>query len=369
MRSLRWLWLVIAAQARDFRPLMISTSNRGSNSRILTDMCTSPITIRYSNIHTYSTRFKSIQVPCGKCCECKKKYQNDWMLRINEEIKSCGYKAVFVTFTYNNEHVPRVWDKETGCCYLSVCKRHPQNAIKRFRTAYKRKFGKDAPLRYFLTSEYGPRTCRPHYHAIFFGLTKEDLLPLLTDWSERYGYVKADNVTGKPQAVAKYVSKYCSKGVFECPYIKQGFVAPTFHLMSKGIGRNFVEVDAVRRYYIWPPERKFKDGDRLHYTDEYLDFIGFRLRMSLDGFDYAFPRYYKTKLYGSGNTLSRQVEDYVFRTNMQLLDDKCAKLQAERCCSYREAFYLVTRSSRDEMERREEEAKSLLERFYNKSKL
>lgn len=333
-------------------------------------MCTSPITIRYTNVHTLATGYKSLLVPCGKCCECKKRYQNDWMLRINEEIKAVGYKAVFVTLTYNNDSVPRVWDKVTGCCYFSVCKRHVQNVIKRFRTNFKRKFGNDAPLRYFLTSEYGPRTCRPHYHAIFFGLDKSDLLPLLNDWSERYGYTKADNISGKPTAVAKYVSKYCSKGVFECPYVAQGFVAPTFRLMSKGIGKTYVERNDVRRHFLyWPLVDKYKDRSKCLYSDSYLDFVGFRLVMSLDGFNYALPRYYKVKLYGAQTSLLRQVEDYVFRTNMQILDDQCAKLQSERGCTYREALDIVNRSSRDEMRQREITAKSQLERFYNKSEL
>lgn len=334
-------------------------------------MCTSPITIRYTNIHTLATRFKSIQVPCGKCMECKKRYQNDWMLRINEEIKAAGYKAVFVTLTYNENSVPIVVDKETGICYRSVCKRHVQNLIKRFRSRFKRKFGKDAPLRYFLTSEYGPRTCRPHYHAIFFGLDRHDLLPLIDDWRERYGFVTADNVTGKPSAVAKYVAKYCSKGVFECPYIAQGFVAPTFHLMSKGIGKSFVESSAVTCFYRdWPLSDKYVNPDkRDKYTERYLDFIGFRLRMSLDGFDYAMPRYYKVKLYGAQTTLLREVEDYVFHRNCEILDEQCSKLQSERGCTYGEALDIINRKNDSDRRQREKKAIESFERFYNKSQL
>lgn len=292
------------------------------------------------------------------------------MIRMTEEFRSCGYVGCFVTLTYNEDSVPRIYDKDTGCCYLSVCKKHPQSAIKRFRTSYKRLNGKDAPFKYFLTSEYGPRTCRPHYHAIFFGMTKRDLLPLLNDWRERYGYIVAKDVNRTHSAVAKYVAKYCSKGVFECPYVEQGFAMPTFRLMSKGLGSSYVKRQDVRKAFIyWPKEDKWQDREKGIYSDKYLDFVGFRLRVLVDNFSYGMPRYYKTKLYGTQNDLSRQVSDYVFRENMRLLDEKCAKVQADRHCSYSEALHIVGLQEDSDREQRERDTKEKFERFYNKSKL
>lgn len=340
-------------------------------------MCTSPITIRYANIHTLATRFRSIQVPCGKCCECKKRYQNDWSLRMNEELRAFGYKATFVTFTYNNDSVPKVVDKETGAIYLSVNKKHIQNAIKRFRTNYKREFGENAKFTYFLTSEYGPRTLRPHYHAIFFGVHKDFLQPLLDDWRERYGFVKVDNVLvdGNQASVVKYVAKYCSKGCFENPYVERGFVMPTFHLMSKGLGKAYVEDPAVIRYFVaWPKEKKYKYPENVVnpvYTDEYIEFVatGLRMYMSDNIFGYALPRYYKSKLYGTQNDLSLQVADYLLARNDELYRQQLESIQADRHCdAHKAAYYLAVRQSA-ELVQRESDAKKSLERFYNKSRL
>lgn len=340
-------------------------------------MCTSPITIRYTNIHTLSTRFRSILVPCGKCCECKKRYQNDWALRINEELRAFGYRATFVTLTYNNDSVPKVVDKETGAIYLSVNKKHVQDTIKRFRTNFERSFGYKCKFTYFVTSEYGPRTLRPHYHAIFFGVHKEDLSLFLDDWRSRYGFVKVDDirVDGHQSAVAKYVGKYCSKGVFENPLVTDGVVMPTFHLISKGLGRSYVEDPAVIRYFVaWPKERKYKTPEILVnpiYSDEYLEFVGTGLRMYMDDniFGYALPRYYKTKLYGTQNSLSLQVADFLLRRNDELLSEQLGEIQADRHCSLHEAYYYLARRQSSELAQREADARQSLERFYNKSKL
>lgn len=338
-------------------------------------MCTSPITIRYTNIHTLATRFRSIQVPCGKCCECKKRYQNDWSLRMNEELKAYGYKATFVTFTYNNDSVPKVVDKDTGAIYLSVNKKHIQNALKRFRIGYKRANGCNLDFSYFLTSEYGPRTLRPHYHAIFFGLHKETLMPLLDDWRNRYGFVKVDNVRidGNQSAVAKYVGKYCSKGVFENPLVEQGFVMPTFHLMSKGLGKAYLEDKSVQRYFHWPKDRKYKVYDLVNpvYSDEFIEFVATGLRMYMDDniFGYALPRYYKSKLYGTQNNLSLQVADYLLARNDELYRQQLESIQADRHCDAREASYYLALRQSQELLQREADAKKSLERFYNKSRL
>lgn len=338
-------------------------------------MCTSPITIRYTNIYTLATGYKSIQVPCGKCCECRKRYQNDWSLRMNEELKHFGNKAVFVTLTYNNDSVPKVVDKETGSIYLSVNKKHVQNVIKRFRTNYKRANGEDAKFTYFLTSEYGPRTLRPHYHALFFGLHNEDILPLLEDWQARYGFTKSDNVkiNGHQSAVAKYVGKYCSKGVFENPLVAEGVVMPTFRLMSKGLGKSFVEDPVNLRYFHWPKDRKYKKYDLLNpvYSDEYVQFVATGLRMYMDDtiFGYALPRYYKIKLYGTQNSLSSAVENFLLRRNDELLSQQLEEIQSDRHCTPRQAYYYLARRQSAELAQREADARKSLERFYNKSRL
>lgn len=336
-------------------------------------MCISPITIRYSNVFV-GTGYKSIQVPCGKCVECLKKYQNDWMLRINEEIKHYGYKGCFLTLTYSPEHVPTVIDKDTGAFYYSVCKRHVQNCIKRFRTNFYRKHGKLAKFSYFVTSEYGPRTLRPHYHAIFCGLTREDMYLFITDWESNYGFVNAKDLYGDVSKAARYVAKYCSKGMFENPYVKKGFVAKTFHLVSKGLGRSFTETPSVQRYYYkWPASEKYdlkamQSSPSLIYSDMFLEFVT-SLRMHLNGFDYSLPRYYKEIFYGTKNSLSLQAQDFLFNRASKLRDEKCRQIQTERNCSYLQASNIVSMQEVSELQLREETARSALAKWFDKSKI
>jgi hypothetical protein len=107
-------------------------------------------------------------VPCGKCFSCRSKRRSQWAARLREESKfhlSQGNCCLFLTLTYNDENVPRL---EDGTAVARIDEF--SGFIKRLR---KRLYGsKRGPLRYFGVSEYGPKTLRPHYHAILFGFPK-----------------------------------------------------------------------------------------------------------------------------------------------------------------------------------------------------
>lgn len=114
-------------------------------------MCLSPITLKNK-----SSPFKpihSILVPCGKCVECLQNYQNSWFVRFYFEAIS-HTKAVFFTLTYRPETVPELVD-DCGVVYRTVYKKHLQDWLKRIRHKF------DKSFKYFITSEYGPKTFRP----------------------------------------------------------------------------------------------------------------------------------------------------------------------------------------------------------------
>lgn len=78
------------------------------------------------------------------------------------ELESWPTESSFVTFTYDDDHLP-----DGG----NLRERDMQLFFKTFR-----KFLGSWPLRYFYAGEYGSKTRRPHYHAILFGYMPDDLV-------------------------------------------------------------------------------------------------------------------------------------------------------------------------------------------------
>lgn len=150
-----------------------------------------------------------------------------------------------------------------------------QRWLKRNRTRAKR----DNPqfdFSYFVSSEYGPRTLRPHYHGVLFGVTKDDVRSWFRDWQRHFGEIVVFDNLDPNKGGLSYVSKYCSKGCFEHPLCSRdfyygkssegfkeyhskhyekslelfgldcAFVDPTFHLFSKGLGVDWINHNNLR---------------------------------------------------------------------------------------------------------------------------
>lgn len=312
-------------------------------------MCINPITIKDP-----SNPRRSYTVPCGHCMECKRKYQSGWSIRLNEHLKSVGYKAVFFTLTYADECIPKnylvngtlyrtpsdyAYDK--GSSYtglddltgevidfsnksiidynslsneglalfyqdqtLQVNRENPdriykfnsvrikdvQDWLKRGRRTYHYHNKKAPKIKYFISSEYGPHTFRPHYHGVMFGISKIDFDRYFkSDWVEHFGRKSNANICVISEDVnpsaggMDYVTKYCSKGVFEHPLCAKDFFyfhkTPDGHtthteyhskhyercieyfdvdfplvdrpikLISLGLGSSFLDKDEVLNYY------------------------------------------------------------------------------------------------------------------------
>lgn len=134
--------------------------------------------------------------------------------------------------------------------------------IKRFRLYYKRQFKKSLPeFSYVACGEFGPKTCRPHYHLAFFGLTDEQVAFFVSLW--QYGTQKNwkrvnarnDDGTNGFQIASKYVGKYLSKGKFECSSVKCKDAEKGRLCMSKGLGANlnYQMISYYRAYDIFGP--------------------------------------------------------------------------------------------------------------------
>lgn len=161
---------------------------------------------------------KTMMVPCGHCIGCRLDHSRKWANRMALE-KETYEKAMFVTLTYDNEHLPVCYtynDVEFG----TLVKKDVQDFLKRLR----RKL--DKHISYYLSGEYGDHTERPHYHAIIFGLGIEDLpdakeegrnefgnIWLRSDWLEgiwQNGRVCVSDANWQCMA---YVSRYVTKKV------------------------------------------------------------------------------------------------------------------------------------------------------------
>lgn len=218
-------------------------------------MCVSPY------IATKLTGEK-VAVPCGKCIECRRQYQNEWTFRLSQEMKGIPV-PVFVTLTYNDENLPTIVDPVDGVEKSCVIKTELQNFFKRLR-----KNGGEMmkDCKYFAIGEYGRKFNRAHYHAVIMSpnVTSVDAVRQLVTkcWDRGFNLVK---FCTKKQI--HYVCKYMNK-LDERPHVQK-----PFKLYSKSLGLKFL-TDKMVNYYL-------TTFDRLCIND--------KCKIGL-------PRYYRRKL-------------------------------------------------------------------------
>lgn len=160
---------------------------------------------------------REMYVPCGHCIECNRAKSNEWTFRLKCEFdiaKANGGYAYFDTLTYNEDFLPKYGS------FPCFCKSDVQKFFKRLRKACP-----SLEFKYFVTSEYGGRTHRPHYHILLIVYNSFSPLTLrqsvIKCWSEpynnlhRFGFTDSmhpvsDNVVRDVRGLA-YVAKYCCK--------------------------------------------------------------------------------------------------------------------------------------------------------------
>ena len=122
----------------------------------------------FGNYDSLSERgFFFVPIPCRHCLGCHLDYSRSWSNRMLLEFDQTK-KGFFLTLTYRNSDLPKTDD---GVPTLS--KRDWQLFMKRLREHFS-----SFRIRFFAAGEYGPKTLRPHYHAIIFGLDLSDLSDL-----------------------------------------------------------------------------------------------------------------------------------------------------------------------------------------------
>lgn len=133
---------------------------------------------------------------CGQCLPCRINRRRIWTHRmILEALKH--ESSVFVTLTYNDEHLP------SGG---TLVPRDLQLFLKRLRKAIS-----PSKLRFYGVGEYGDKTQRPHYHLAVFGVPISAVHTIADAWSlngEPIGHVVVGTLTFES---AGYIAGYVTK--------------------------------------------------------------------------------------------------------------------------------------------------------------
>lgn len=132
---------------------------------------------------------EGVRVPCGKCIGCRLDVSREWASRIVMESLDFPDSSLFVTLTYNDDHLPIMIDdgskkvlkgKGFAADYCTkgatLYQKDTQDWLKRLRRNLDYHYGIQSGVRFFLAGEYGSNTFRPHYHVCLFGVPTDSLV-------------------------------------------------------------------------------------------------------------------------------------------------------------------------------------------------
>lgn len=310
------------------------------------------LNVSYTKVSLRKGGWKVIAHPCGHCVECSKKYQNDWMLRLDDE--ATQWKTImFATFTYSNENIPflqiggeqldkyrfffmkriaqlpykdrsRYVNDTTGFYDYLFADRIAESTsllvpyaditdiqkfFKRMRINFKRHEGRDFKCKYFLCSEYGNATLRPHYHMILFCNEHEYLVQQYIQNNYHLGKVhdihkiKSFKDRGVLDAM-RYVSKYtCKPAEFENPYVVSGLIPKPRRVPSKFLG-DHKRQEIKKAAYDYQME-----NDANGYTDEFLEGYLHTADIMKNGFKYSTPKYWRDVLFPTITVQEKRIKD------------------------------------------------------------
>lgn len=196
--------------------------------------------------------------------------------------KKRSRSALFVTLTYDDNHVPI--NKETMTITLN--KKEIPLYIKRLRKLHDKIEYKDKkPIKYYGVGEYGEDRERPHYHIIIFNALPE-LIPIA--WAidkTMLGMVQIGD-KGVTAGGARYLAQYMMTGQ-DLDYTNR---QKPFSLMSKNLGDNYV-TEAMKKWHLQ------KTGKAIVLPNGTLQKTRNRYYMINDGYKVSLPRYYRDKIF------------------------------------------------------------------------
>lgn len=234
---------------------------------------------------------RKITTNCGHCVQCRTQKALDWTFRcFTESLRADN--AYFLTLTMDDANMVDSPDK-----------RDIQLFHKKLRNYFKDKYGYTRSLKYFLVSEYGEKTDRIHYHAIYFNLPYGKTVPY-TQISNEISAVWGKGIVYTKAFIFNQIA-YCLK------YLHKDKEYGNIQLSSKNLG----EIDEkVIRYM---------------NTTPYMDKMKVR---SADGWMVNIPRYFRKK-YMTDEQKEAFTAHFVRKAEMEATDvmmQKTKRLNFER---------------------------------------
>lgn len=223
-------------------------------------MCSFPYSVKNPKFGTVPGETQYMPVPCGTCYECRRMKVNEWVFRVGKEAERHEFQE-WVTLTYNGLFVPLTPNR-----MMTLRKKDIQNFFKRLRKRT------DTKIKYFVVGEYGGKTSRPHYHAIIFGATPQQIINAWKLEGNPIGNLHFGKVE---KGSLMYTLKYMMKPG-KIPEFRGDQREPEFRLMSQKLGSNYLT-------------EKIKKWHRKDWKRNYVQ--------TNDGYKIPLPRYYKEQLY------------------------------------------------------------------------
>jgi len=242
--------------------------------------CINPLFVRKTGIH----------VRCGKCLPCKQKIQKEWSARLAIELQN-SVSAFFVTFTYNDLHIPRqtpdgenyrlyeipelekfndpsVLDKNEIQLFLM---RLRQVSLRGMPDYYKGKKVAKIPLKienkailfkYFIVGEYGTKSNRAHWHFLFFNLPYDsENLDLVLNHLWR--------TNGEPKGLIHIGEVKMNAIDYVTDYMLKNDKKDTERLISKGLGKVYL-TDTKVQYHVKTLCTRIRANQQFHTLPSYL---------------------------------------------------------------------------------------------------
>lgn len=223
-----------------------------------------------------------VNVPCGLCIECLKRYHSEWRTRLMHEweymTKEQRNNSYFITLTF----APKYYDAPDFDIYK--CK-------KRFIDVIRKKYGKSP--RYWFITEMGELRGRWHLHGLIFDCNF-DIYNLDKLW--KYGIVDYSKIFDeKIGYCTSYINKYIDDIVFSRKHKQRVFCSP-------GLGLAYCLDKYNIRYH--------------HPAPGVLNPI----MQNSSGYMFPLPRYYRGKIF-TDDEREDQTQDFWLNYSEDVIPD------------------------------------------------